>query len=282
MDGIVLINKPIGITSYDVIRVAKKIFKTSKIGHTGTLDPFAEGLVILCIGRATKLVNRLIDANKTYEGTIIFNNHYDTYDTTGEIIKSDSKEVKIEQLRAVASEFIGSYLQMPPIYSAIKKDGKKLYEYARNNIEVEVEPRLVHIYDLTILNKLNYNEYSFRASVSKGTYIRSLAVDIASKLNTFGALNTLKRTKIGKYLLSDAINLDQLSINDIISIEDIFKDKQSIVLNDYMIRLVKNGIYLDERQIITNNDFKVYNENNELVAIYEVVSENKYRPFIIL
>jgi len=126
------------------------------------------------------------------------------------------------------------------------------------------------------------NEFSFKTSVSKGTYIRSLAVDIASKLNTFGALKALKRTKIDNYLLSDAVDLENLSINDIKSIEDIFKDLDSIVLNDYMINLVKNGIYLDERQMITNNDFKVYNENKELVAIYEVVSENKYRPFILL
>jgi len=282
LDGIVLINKPKGITSYDVIRVAKKIFKTSKIGHTGTLDPFAEGLVILCIGKATKLVNRLIDANKTYEGVILFNNHYDTYDITGEIIKSDEKEVTLEQLKLVSNDFLGSYLQTPPIYSAIKKDGKKLYEYARKNIDIKIEPRLVHIYSLDILNKLNDNEFSFKTSVSKGTYIRSLAVDIASKLNTFGALKALKRTKIDNYLLSDAVDLENLSINDIKSIEDIFKDLDSIVLNDYMINLVKNGIYLDERQMITNNDFKVYNENKELVAIYEVVSENKYRPFILL
>lgn len=282
MDGIVLINKPKGITSYDVIRAAKKIFKTSKIGHTGTLDPFAEGLVILCVGKATKLVNRLIDANKTYEGTLVFNNHYDTYDVTGEIINSDEKVIELEELRLVSNSFVGSYLQMPPMYSAIKKDGKKLYEYARQNIEVKVDPRLVHIYDLTILDQLNVNEYSFTTNVSKGTYIRSLAVDIAAKLNTYGALKTLRRTKIEKYSLNDAVDLDKLTINDIISIESIFKECENVVLNDYMIALVKNGIYLDERQIITNKDFKVYNENKELIAIYEVVSEKIYRPFIIL
>lgn len=282
MDGIVLINKPKGITSYDVIRAAKKIFKTSKIGHTGTLDPFAEGLVILCVGKATKLVNRLIDANKTYEGTLVFNNHYDTYDVTGEIINSDEKVIELEELRLVSNSFVGSYLQMPPMYSAIKKDGKKLYEYARQNIEVKVDPRLVHIYDLTILDQLNVNEYTFTTNVSKGTYIRSLAVDIAAKLNTYGALKTLRRTKIEKYSLNDAVDLDKLTINDIISIESIFKECENVVLNDYMIALVKNGIYLDERQIITNKDFKVYNENKELIAIYEVVSEKIYRPFIIL
>lgn len=282
MDGIVLINKPKGITSYDVIRAAKKIFKTSKIGHTGTLDPFAEGLVILCVGKATKLVNRLIDANKTYEGTLVFNNHYDTYDVTGEIINSDEKVIELEELRLVSNSFVGSYLQMPPMYSAIKKDGKKLYEYARQNIEVKVDPRLVHIYDLTILDQLNVNEYTFTTNVSKGTYIRSLAVDIAAKLNTYGALKTLRRTKIEKYSLNDAVDLDKLTINDIISIESIFKECENVVLNDYMIALVKNGIYLDERQIITNKDFKVYNENKELIAIYEVVGEKIYRPFIIL
>lgn len=282
MNGIVLINKPKGITSYDVIRSAKKVFKTTKIGHTGTLDPFAEGLLIICIGSATKLVNKLISSNKEYEGIIVFNNHYDTYDITGQITKTDSKIISPSDLRVVASSFIKTYNQVPPIYSALKKDGKPLYEYARKNIDVKINAREVSIYNLEILEEITKNEFSFKTLVSKGTYIRSLAVDIATSLETYGALKGLKRTKIDNYSLDNAVNLSDLTVSDLVDIKTLYKDSPSVILNDYMIKLVKNGIYLDDRQIETTKDFKVYNEKNELIAIYEVIGENSYKPLILL
>lgn len=281
MDGILLINKPKGITSYDVVRLAKKTLQTKKIGHTGTLDPFAEGLMILCVGKATKLVKYFLESSKTYEGIMVFNNHYDTYDVTGNIIKSDNKIINLEELLETFKSFEKTYFQLPPIYSAIKKDGKKLYEYARKNIEVEIDKREVSIYNLTLLNEITTNEFSFKTHVSKGTYIRSLAVDVAEKLNTYGALKALKRTKIGKYSLSDAINIDELDLNSLISINKIFENNPKLYLNDYMIRLVKNGIYLDERQIETNEPFLVYNEEKDLIAVYEVIDKNTYKPLII-
>jgi len=124
LDGILLINKPKGITSYDVVRVAKKVLGTKKIGHTGTLDPFAEGLIILCVGKATKLVKYFLESDKTYEGVIVFNNHYDTYDVTGKIVETDNKVVNKNELEEVFKSYEKPYMQMPPIYSAIKKDGK--------------------------------------------------------------------------------------------------------------------------------------------------------------
>ena len=282
MDGIVLINKPRGITSYDVVRQAKKIFKTTKIGHTGTLDPFAEGLLILCVGKATKLSNMFLDANKGYSGTIVFNNHYDTYDITGNIIASDDKVISYKEVSDAASKMLGKYLQMPPIYSAIKVDGKKLYEYARKNEEVKIDKRPVEIFEYNIHDLCITNEFNFDTFVSKGTYIRSLTVDLASNLSTYATLKTLVRTKIGNISLEDAVSLDELSNNDIKGFEEIFKDSPKIVLSDYIIKLVKNGVYLDERQIETDETFLVYDEANKLVAIYEVLEENKYKPLVIL
>jgi len=281
LDGILLINKPKGITSYDVVRVAKKVLGTKKIGHTGTLDPFAEGLIILCVGKATKLVKYFLESDKTYEGVIVFNNHYDTYDVTGKIVETDNKVVNKNELEEVFKSYEKPYMQMPPIYSAIKKDGKKLYEYARKNLDVTIEKREVRIHKLNLLEEINVNEFSFITHVSKGTYIRSLAVDVATSLNTFGALKALKRTKIGNFSLNDAVELDSLSINDLIKVENIFNKSPKVYLNDYMIRLVKNGIYLDERQIETTEPFLVYNENKQLIAIYEVIDRNKYKPLII-
>lgn len=282
MDGIVLINKPRGITSYDVVRQAKKIFKTTKIGHTGTLDPFAEGLLILCVGKATKLSNMFLDANKGYSGTIIFNNHYDTYDITGNIVASDDKVITYNEVSNAANNMLGKYLQMPPIYSAIKVDGKKLYEYARKNEEVKIDKRPVEIFEYNIHDLGLNNEFAFDTFVSKGTYIRSLTVDLATNLKTYATLKTLVRTKIGNISLEDAVNLEKLTDGDITGFEEIFKDSPKVVLSDYIIKLVKNGVYLDERQIKTDETFLVYDEANNLVAIYEVLEENKYKPLVIL
>lgn len=282
MHGILFINKPVGITSYDVVRRAKKVFKTRKIGHTGTLDPFAEGLLILCVGKATKLVNSFLTANKTYEGTVVLGAHYDTYDVTGTITKSNTPKVTKEQLEEVLKSFKGEYYQEPPMYSALKKEGKKLYEYARKGIDIKRDKRLVEIINLDLIKHLKDNEFTIDVETSKGTYIRSLAVDIAFKLNTYGALKTLKRTKVGKYSIKDSVKLEDLTINDIVTLEEFFKKLPKVQLNDYMIRLVKNGIQLDERQTNLNKAFIVVDKNDKMIAYYDVISENKYKPIIIL
>jgi|SRR5690625_2967934 len=281
MDGIVLINKPIGITTYDVVRRAKKVFKTKKIGHTGTLDPFASGLVILCINKATKLVTNLILSDKTYEGTILFNHFYDTYDFTGKLLEERNEYIDLDEVKTASKSFIGKYMQMPPKYSAIRVDGKRLYEYARENKEVKINKREVEIYDFDILDKLNKNEITFKTHVSKGTYIRSLAFDLAKSIDKIATLSSLTRTKIDKYMLKDAYNFDDFTKDSLITIEEIYNNHQKVVLNDYLIKLVKNGIYLDERQIKTDEDFLVYDTNNNLVALYQVIDKFKYKPLII-
>lgn len=283
MNGIVLINKPKGITTFDLVREARKIFKTKKIGHTGTLDPFASGLVILCIGKATKLSNKLINEDKEYEGTILFNKFYDTYDITGNLVLEKDDSIDLLKLNETTKTFIGSYEQIPPIYSAIKYKGKKLYEYARKNISLDLnlKKRLVNIYEFNIIDKLNDNEYTFKTKVSKGTYIRSLIVDIANKMDKIASVKTLNRTKIGKFSLKDSYNLNELNNDSIISVEEVYKDSPKLIVNDYIKKLVKNGVYLDNRQLETNEDFLVYDENNNLLALYEVIDKNKYKPLII-
>lgn len=281
MDGIIIINKPIGITSYDCIRHAKRVFKTGKIGHTGTLDPFASGLLVLCVGKATKLVTKLIEADKTYTGTIRFNEFYDTYDITGKLLEKRNDIIDESLLIETSKLFIKKYEQVPPIYSAIKVDGKKLYEYARENKEVEIKKRSVEVYDFKITNRVNEAEYNFETSVSKGTYIRSLIVDIAESMGNIAVLKTLTRTIVDKFKLDDAVDLENLTVDNLISIEELYKYSPKLIVNEYVSKLAKNGIYFDERQIETDEDFLVYNENNELIALYEVVGLNKYKPLII-
>jgi len=281
MDGFLFINKPKGMTSHDVVYKIKKKFHLDKVGHTGTLDPFASGLLILCLGKATKLAYLFSNLDKSYQGTIEFGKHYDTYDTTGQIVKTSDTTVKKEIVMQEMDKMKGSYEQLPPMYSAIKIKGRKLYDLAREGKDVERETRKVEIHDFMMTQKLDENQYQFFTSVSKGTYIRSLAVDLAERLKTYGALCELERLSIGNYSLNDAKTIENVTKDDMISLEIYFKDIQKITLNDYMIKLVKNGIYLDDRQIATDKPFIVCDENHAMIAYYEVVENLQYKPILI-
>jgi len=281
MDGFLLINKPKGMTSHDVVFKIKKKFHLDKVGHTGTLDPFASGLMILCLGKATKLAYLFSNLSKSYDGTIVFGNHYDTYDTTGLVEQTKIVELKSNEISSAMNHFIGTYDQLPPMYSAIKIKGKKLYEFARQGIEVERNTRQVEIFDYKMLKFINRLKCTFITSVSKGTYIRSLIVDLAEQLNTYAALETLNRLTVGSYSLNYAKTLEEVTKNDMISLEMYFKDYPVVVLNEYLIKLVKNGVYLDERQIETDQPFVVYDENLQMIAYYEVKNINQYKPVLI-
>lgn len=281
MDGFFYVNKKSNMTSYDVIRVVKKQFNVKKIGHTGTLDPLASGLLVLCVGKATKLAQEITDFDKTYEAEISFGNNYDTYDVLGEVIDYIKPPVVIDADKLL-TDFTKSYYQEPPMYSAIKSCGKKLYELARENITIERDKRLVHIYDLKLIKPYLNNTITIEAHVSKGTYIRSLAYDMGKYLNTYGAISKLIRTKIGKISLLDATDIDELEISDFIKLEDYLKNFPKLVLNDYLVKLVKNGVYLDERQTKMDSNFVVYNTNDEMIAYYEKIDDYNYKPILIL
>ncbi|MEZ0180072.1 tRNA pseudouridine(55) synthase TruB ['Camptotheca acuminata' phytoplasma] len=277
MNGFFLINKKQNMTSHDVVNFIKRKFNFDKVGHTGILDPLAGGLLIILVNKATKLSFLFNDLDKTYTGNILFNYNYDTLDITGNLIETKNiilseKEIK-ENIRFFNQK---KYFQIPPMYSAIKVKGQKLYHLARKNVAISVPPREVFIYKFQMLGSLEENTINFEAQVSKGTYIRSLARDLANKINTFGVIKSLIRTKIGTYNLKEAHDLDTVMLDHFIDAKILFQDTQKIILNDYLIKLIKNGIMLDERQIITTEPFVVTDEQNNYIAYYEPIKKNKY------
>jgi tRNA pseudouridine55 synthase len=209
-DGAILVDKPAGPTSHDVVDAIRRRFQIKKVGHCGTLDPNATGLLIIVLGRGTKLSERLMGDDKVYEGTIKFGESTDSYDSDGELTGSlPVMPMTLNQLNEEAAAFIGDLLQVPPMVSAIKKNGVPLYKLARKGIEIEREPRLIHIYNFRFTG---YTEplATFRVACTKGTYIRSLAHDLGQKLGCGAHLTTLRRSASGKFDVSDAIPLDTI------------------------------------------------------------------------
>ncbi|MBN3490478.1 tRNA pseudouridine(55) synthase TruB [Acholeplasma equirhinis] len=271
MDGILLIHKEAGLTSHDVVYRVKRKLKLDKVGHTGTLDPFATGLLILLIGKATKLAFLFDDLSKTYEGSIVFGKAYDTDDVTGEVLETSNVIPSLNQIESEIKNFLPRYEQIPPQYSAIKKNGRKAYDIARSGEKVEFDTRKVEIYSFDIIN---YGEaLEFKTHVSKGTYIRSIARDLGLKLNTFGALSRLKRMMIGAYDLSQAKTIDEVELTDLIPDTKLFESERYIVLNDFVVKLVKNGQYLDSRHIKGDEPVVILDQNKTPIAFY--VKENE-------
>lgn len=213
MNEILVVNKPSGYTSRDVVKKLTKIFHEKRIGHTGTLDPMATGVLVICIGKYTKLNLELTSLEKEYTATMKLGIETDTLDITGNITKTLDKKIKLDQIQKVFSEFPHEYLQSVPKYSAVKINGKKLYEYARENTEIKLPKRMVKIYSLELMSYEN-NIIKFKTKVSKGTYIRSLIRDIANLLGTVAVMESLIRTKQGNFSLEDSYNLESIENNE--------------------------------------------------------------------
>ncbi len=209
MDGLVYINKPRGWTSFDVVAKCKRIFKTKSVGHTGTLDPEATGVLIVMVGKACKANPYLVSDEKEYIATLQLGKKYDTGDVWGKVLEEKNVDVSKNQIIDAILSMHGKQMQIPPMYSAIKVNGKKLYEYARENISIQVEPRPIEIFEIEVLEV--ENEIKFRVVCSSGTYIRTLCEDIAVKLNTVGAMSSLVRTKVANVTLEDCLNLEDIS-----------------------------------------------------------------------
>lgn len=210
MFGFLNVYKPKGKTSHDVVAILRRITKIKQIGHTGTLDPFAEGVLPVCIGKATRLIEYLKD-DKAYIGTVQLGKSTTTYDTEGDVVNVSDKEATIEDIKQILQSFRGDIEQYPPIYSAIKVNGKKLYEYARKGQEVKVEPRRVNVRELKILNyDIKCRQLELYIACSKGTYIRSIANDLGETLGTFGHLIKLVRVKAGDFEINNSVNLENL------------------------------------------------------------------------
>ena len=211
MEGIIVLDKPQDFTSFDAVAVVRGLTRERRIGHTGTLDPMATGVLPLLLGRATKAASLLPETAKTYEASFRFGEAYTTGDVTGEVIKTDETPVLRAALETALDSFRGDILQVPPMYSAVSVNGQRLYKLARQGIEVEREARPVHIAELTLL-EYNENEKTGKLHVtcSKGTYIRTLIEDIAQKCGTVGAMTALRRTAACGFTLADAVSLDTL------------------------------------------------------------------------
>lgn len=265
MHGLVLINKPKGYTSHDVVNVLRKKLNTKKVGHTGTLDPNATGVLPILVGTATKISKYLVEHEKTYVATIKLGKKTETGDSEGKVIEEDSniKEFDKKEVESVIKSFLGKQSQIPPMYSAIKVDGKKLYEYAREGKTVEVKPREIEILDINLI-EFNNNEIEFVVRCSKGTYIRVLCEDIAEKLGTIGYMKELQRTSVNEFNIQNSISLDELeNVNieeKIVSIEKIFEDKPKIELNNRKLELFLNGVQLTHE--LKEGLYRIYNNNN--------------------
>lgn len=268
MDGILIVNKTKGCTSHDIVYQVKKIVN-EKVGHTGTLDPMATGVLPLLIGKGTLCSKYLINHDKVYKVQLTLGVKTDTADSEGSIIeekKVPQEAFQKKRIEEVLETFLGKQEQIPPMYSAIKVKGKKLYEYARKGQAVEVQPRLIEIYKIKLL-KINRKEkqIEFQVACSKGTYIRSLCEDIASKLNTVGYMCELERLQVGKFNIADSITLEELEENKemihskMIPIEELFKNDKNIELDDKKLTLFLNGVQLSRKE--KDGVYKIYNKN---------------------
>ena len=284
-NGILNIDKPQCITSHGVVDAIRKVFPNHKVGHTGTLDPLATGVLPICIGEATKLSDKLVSETKKYSVKMLLGVETDTYDITGRIIFAsvlDKDEIYIKER---IKRFIGKQQQMPPKYSAIKVEGKKLYQYAREDKDVEIKPREIEIYNIeNIKIDLESKEVAFDVTCSKGTYIRSLVNDIGKKIGCGATMTELRRTQTGNFKIEDSIplydflRLDYLDMLDrVISIEEYFDENKKITLSEEQLGKFLNGVKIEVES--SNQIVRVYSKN-KFIGL-GTVEEKQLKRFIV-
>lgn len=278
MNGIILVNKPYGYTSRDVVNILCKKFKTKKIGHTGTLDPIATGVLILCIGSATKLVEALTSDDKEYIATVELGTLTDTLDNTGNVIKEEKTNLNVNQIKKALEKMQGVYEQEVPIYSAVKINGKKLYEYAREGINVDLPKRMVNIKRLELINNIKYENnkttFQIRCHVSKGTYIRSLVNDIAHELGTVGTMTSLNRVKQGIFNISDSYTLEDIENDNykLLSIKEALSNVKQVIVSGEALFKIKNGTRLEN--IYHSDKVLFLDEFNNEIALYKTLDND--------
>ena len=278
MNGILLVNKEKGYTSRDIVNIVGKELQTKKIGHTGTLDPIATGVLALCIGDALKLVELLTNHDKEYIAKIRLGIETDTLDVTGKVInKKDPNNISKEEIEKVLKKMKGKIKQEVPLYSSIKVKGKKLYEYARNNERVELPIREVEIYDIKLLDT-NKDEFTIWCHVSKGTYIRSLIRDIGHELNNYATMEELTRIKLGDFRIEDTYTLDQIKNKDfkLLSILEVLKLPQ-IQVNEQLEKKISNGQILPA--FFKEEKATILSKKGNILAIYTQTENNQVRPY---
>lgn len=289
--GIINVYKEKGFTSFDVVAKLRGILKTKRIGHTGTLDPDAEGVLPVCIGRATKVCDLLTDRDKVYEAVMLLGMETDTQDVSGEILKTEAVTCSEEAVREAVLSFIGDYDQIPPMYSALKVNGKKLYELAREGKTVERKPRRVQIFSIEIM-ETDLPRVRMRVHCSKGTYIRTLCYDIGRTLGCGACMESLLRTKVGMFTLDNAWKLSQIEemtkeekIGDqIVSVEELFEDHRKVRTSPAFDVVVHNGNPIEERMLeetLPENTerLRVYDSKGTFIGIYRYSEERKkFKP----
>ncbi len=283
INGIVNIYKEKGYTSHDVVAVLRKVVGQKKIGHTGTLDPDATGVLPVCLGRATKVCELLTDHDKTYEALLLLGKTTDTQDISGEVLEErDPGDLTEEEVRSCIESFIGEYDQIPPMYSALKVNGKKLYELAREGKTVERKSRRVQIHGIRIL-EMNLPHVRMEVDCSKGTYIRTLCHDIGEKLQVGGCMEELERTKVGRFLKEDAVTLDEVrqkmeqgeGAELFTPLDQIFAELPAVTVTDAKAWMSYNGNDLPERFLLEKEEWtdgqevRVYDSRKNFIGLYQ-------------
>lgn len=281
--GFLVINKKKGITSFDVVRLAKKKLGTKKIGHTGTLDPQTDGVLVLAIEDATKYIPIISETKqKTYRAKMKFGEHRDTYDVEGTVTKTDDKVVSSAEVRAALLSFVGKYDQYPPIYSAKKVNGKRLYDYAREGLEVEIKPSQVEIIDYPYIGEVVDGEIEFEVVVSKGTYIRSLIVDVATKLGTVAYMSDLARTKSDGFDIESAIFEEDITVDKIIDFNQYLLNKYpAIEVYGKIEKLARNGFGFRPLEGATY-PLLYTTQDGTPIALYQKLNDQATKPLIMI
>lgn len=284
MDGIFNIYKPLGITSHQVVSRVRRILNTKRVGHTGTLDPEAQGVLPICVGKGTKAAGILTDSDKRYSTVISFGTATDTQDATGKVIKECNKIPTLQELNLALEHFTGNVEQLPPMYSAVKVQGKKLYELARQGLEIERKERTVTIYEI-VLREYNKNEAMLDISCSKGTYIRTLCNDIGIFLGTFAHMKVLTRTKSAGFSIENSITLEQLAQaaqegqadKYLTPVDEIFSIYPKYIVPDVQLNRILTGCPIPAPTEEIGQTYRLYDTNGSFLCLSNIeLSDNKY------
>ena len=271
MNGVIIIDKPQGKTSHDIVGIMRKKFGTRRVGHTGTLDPMATGVLPICIGNATRASDMLRESDKKYRAQLLLGKRTDTLDIEGDVLEERAVNVTEQEIRDVIDTFIGEIDQIPPMYSAIKKGGKKLYELARQGIEIERKPRRINIYSIDIID-INIPYITVDVHCSKGTYIRSLCDDIGTRLGTGAVMTELRRTYTAGFSIDDAYTIEQLDAIEDLSkalnpTDSLFEDLPKIHLNEKQERSIVNGVRMTWRQGEEGESYRAYGADGRFLCV---------------
>jgi len=282
MDGVLNIYKPQHMTSHDVVAIVRRALQTKKVGHTGTLDPMATGVLPICVGRATKIVDFIQNDKKTYKAEITLGFETDTEDCWGETIRECPVEVTDEMFHDAIMSFVGEISQVPPMYSALKVNGKKLYELAREGKTIERQPRLRTIYGITI-DSITGSKATFHVTCSKGTYIRTLCSDIGKKLNTVAHMSGLERTQSGQFTVETAISIEDVKTlglelqKHFVAVDDALGFDKKVHISAKAKELIQNGVKIDLMRYVSfdylNEDYVLVYENNQFLALAQFIDD---------